>query len=155
MARLLQSVLAGICLACLLPGISHGEEKKEKDQDRLQGVWVAQSMEADGKPAPEDAVKRMRFTFDGEKLKIRGNHADDTEATCPFKIDDSKSPRQLDFTIDEEPKPILGIYKFDGEELKVCIRHASSSEGRPEEFKTTRDSQLVLIVFKKEKKEKK
>jgi uncharacterized protein (TIGR03067 family) len=60
-------------------------------------------------------------------------------------------PKQLDFTPPKEKKPILGIYEVTGDELKVCLRHASSSEGRPTEFVSKADSKLVLIVFKRQK----
>lgn len=155
MVRLLQIILAGACLACTLPGVSRGEEKTENDQDRLQGAWQAQSMEVDGQPGPEDAVKRMKFIFEGEKLRLFGNHKeDDSEMKATYKIDAGESPKHLNFTPEELKKPILAIYKFEGDDLKVCIRHAQSSKGRPTEFKTTEGSELVLIVFQKQKKEK-
>lgn len=119
--------------------------------DPLQGTWVAQSMEADGKAAPEDAVKRVRFVFKGDKLFVKGNFSDDREEECPYTVDAKKSPRQLDFTPPKEAKPLQGIYEVKGEELKVCLRHASSDAGRPTEFATKADSKLILIVFKKQK----
>jgi uncharacterized protein (TIGR03067 family) len=121
------------------------------DKDSLQGVWVAQSMEADGNAAPAEAVKRMRFTFKGDKLLVKGNYDDDREDECTYKVDPRQSPKHLDFTPVKEKKPIRGIYEVKGDELKVCLRHADSSEGRPTEFATKAGSRLVLIVFKKQK----
>src|SRR5207247_1473634 len=123
----------------------------DDEKDALQGVWVAQHMESDGKPAAPGAVKRMRFTFRGEKLLVRGNFDDDREEECTYKVDPRPSPKQLDFTPPKEGKPILGIYEVKGDELKVCLRHASSSEGRPTEFATKPDSKSILIVFKRQK----
>src|SRR5262245_34836798 len=85
----------------------------------LQGVWVAKSMEADGKPAPADKVERMRFTFKGDKLLLRGNFDDDREAECTYKIDANQSPKHLDFTPPKSDKAILAIYEVKGDELKV------------------------------------
>jgi uncharacterized protein (TIGR03067 family) len=122
------------------------------DADALQGVWVAQSLEADGKPAPADAIKLMRFTFKGDRLLLRGNARDNREEECAYKIDPKQSPKQLDFTMPNEKMPILGIYAVMGDELKLCIRHASnSSEGRPTSFSTTAGKGLVLVVLKKER----
>ena len=126
------------------------------DKEPLQGVWIAQSEEADGKPAPAEAVKRMRFTFKGDKLLVKGNFADDREEECSYEIDAAKSPKQLDFTPPKEShqdSPILGIYEVKGEELKLCLRHGGSSAGRPTEFSTKPDSDLILIVLKRAKPE--
>jgi uncharacterized protein (TIGR03067 family) len=110
-------------------------------------------MEADGKPAPEKAVKRMRFTYKGDKLIIRGNYEDGREEEATCKLDATKSPKQLDFKPEKEKSPILAIYEVKGDELKVCVRHASSTEGRPTAFATKEGTKLVLIVFKKVKAE--
>ncbi len=123
------------------------------DKTALEGVWNAQSMEANGKPAPPEAVKRTRFTFKGDKLLVRGNYDDDREEECSYQTDTTKSPKQLDFTPPKEKKPLLGIYELKDDELKLCIRHASSSEGRPDKFSTKPESKLILIVFKKAKAE--
>lgn len=119
----------------------------------LQGVWIAKSMEADGKPAPAEAVKRMRFTFKGDKLLVRGNHDDGSEEECGYEIDAKKSPKQLDFTPPKQKKPVLGIYEIKGDELKLCLRHNGSAEGRPTEFSTKPESKLILMVFKRAKPE--
>ena len=119
--------------------------------DSLQGVWVGQSMEAGGKAAPAEAARRMRFTFKGDKLLMKGNFNDERELECSYKLDPKKAPKQLDVAPPNERKLILGIYEANGDELKICMRHASSSEGRPSEFATKAGSQLVLIVFKKQK----
>lgn len=120
-------------------------------KDALQGVWVAQSMEADGQAAPAETVKRMRFTFKGDKLFIKGNFEDGREEECACKIDAKQTPNHLDFRPPKEKKPILGIYEVKENDLKVCLRHASSSAGRPTAFATKAGSKLVLIVFKKQK----
>lgn len=117
----------------------------------LQGVWNAQTIEKDGKMAPDEAAKRMRFTFQGDRLLVTGNTASDKEVGGPYKVDSTKSPKQLEFTPPEETKPILGIYELTEDQLKVCMRHASSDKGRPTEFKTTADSDLILVVFKRQK----
>lgn len=140
-----------LIVACLVTTWQPSSSRADDGVDTLQGVWVAQSMEVDGKAAPDEAVKRMRLTFKGDKLLLRGNFDDDKEAECPYTVDPKASPKQLDFTPPKEAKPILAIYEVKGDELKVCLRHASGSDGRPTEFATKADSQLVLIVLKKQK----
>jgi uncharacterized protein (TIGR03067 family) len=138
--------VAGLCLVWG-PSATAADDPKEL----LKGVWVAQSMEVDGKPAPEDAVKGTRFTFKGDKLFVRENFADDSEAECACAIDPKQSPKQLDFAPPKGGAPVLGIYEVKGDELRVCFRQADSKEGRPTAFATKGGSKLVLIVFKRQK----
>lgn len=124
----------------------------QKDEtDALQGVWNAKSIEADGKLAPDEAVQRMRFTFKGDKLLIKGNTNDDTEEECAYQIDAKQSPKQLDIKPPKEKKAIQGIYELKDDELKICLRHASQPGGRPKDFDTKADKKVVIVVFKRQK----
>jgi uncharacterized protein (TIGR03067 family) len=147
--KLLSVVVFGVLLAC----VTGAGPVAADDKASLQGVWIAESMEVDGKPAPAEVIKRMRFTFKGDKLLVKGNFNDDREEQCSYEIDATKSPKHLDFTPPKEKKPILGIYEVKGDELKLCLRHGSSSDGRPTEFSTKPDSNLILMVFKRAKPE--
>jgi len=118
-------------------------------EQALQGAWVAQSIETHGQKAPEEAAKKLRFTFKGDRLLIAGNTAPDKEEDCPYKIDATQSPKHLEFTPPREEKPVLGIYELNGDTLKICFRHAVSTGERPTEFRTTPETQFVLVLFKK------
>ena len=142
--------LAVVMLCGLLLSSISLAKAADDTADPLQGVWNAKSMEADGKAAPPDAVKRMRFTFRGDKLLIRGNFSDDREVECSFRVDARQSPKQLDFTPPKQEKPILGIYEIVDGEMRVCMRHEGSTHGRPTQFATEPNSQLILVVFKRQ-----
>ena len=106
-------------------------------------------MESGGKPAPAEAARRLRFTFQGDKLLVKGNFPDDREETCSYKLDEQKNPNQLDFTPPKEDKPVLGIYKLKGDQLVICFRHGGSPGGRPTKLTTKDDPTLILVRFKK------
>lgn len=125
---------AALVVPYLVSALHSGAKAGDDDKNPLEGVWVAQSIEADSKPAPAESVKRMRFTFKGDKVLVRGNFNDDREEEGAYKADFKQSPKHLEFTLPKAEKPILGIYEVDGDELKICLRHASSSDGRPTEF---------------------
>lgn len=135
-------------IAVLAVGVLTTARARGADDSGLSGTWLAASMEANGEEAPEDAVKRVRFRFEGKKLFVRGNFRSDEEMECSFSTDDTKDPKHLDFTPPKQEKPIPAIYERKGETLRVCLRHARSDKGRPTEFKTTPNSDLVLIVFR-------
>jgi uncharacterized protein (TIGR03067 family) len=141
--------LSACVFTCIL-AVSTAVTKAGGDAKSLQGVWIAHSMEADGKPASEAAVKPIRFTFKTDKLLIAGNFNDDREEECDYRVDPTQSPKHLEFLPPKDGKAVLGIYEVKGDELKICLRHASSSDGRPAEFKTIADSKLRLIVFKRQ-----
>jgi uncharacterized protein (TIGR03067 family) len=132
----------------LLPFLAAAGPAATDDKASLQGVWNAKSMDVDGKPGPVEAVKRMRFTFKDDKLLVRGNHNDDSEQECRYEIDATKSPKHFDFT-QADKQHVSGIYEINGDELRVCLRHASSSDGRPADFSTKPQSKLILLVFKR------
>jgi uncharacterized protein (TIGR03067 family) len=121
---------------------------KSGDQTALQGVWVAQSMEIDGKPVSDEDLKHMRFNFQEDTVIIRGNHNNDDEETMQYTIAPYKPLKEIDIT-PPQGKSILGIYELKDGELKLCLRHASSPSGRPSEFSTKPDTQLVLLSLKK------
>lgn len=136
----------GICLL-VMGSITIAWCAEAADTSSLEGTWIADALESDGEKAPEDVVKNMRFRFAGDKLFVRGNFGDDREEVCSFALDDTKTPKHLDFTPPKEKKPVLAIYERNGKTLKMCIRHGNSDKGRPTEFKTTPGSRSVLIVF--------
>jgi len=110
---------------------------------------VATSGEINGKPASATDVKRLRFTFKGDKLLVRGFKDDMQEVECSYKIGTDKVPRQIDIVVRE--KTLAGIYQIKGDELKVCYENGGNSKNRPTKFATNREEELVLIVFKRQK----
>jgi alpha-L-fucosidase len=126
--------------------------EKSGDPAALQGIWVARSMEIDGKPVPDEDLKHMRFDFQGDSVIVRGNHNNDEEETARYSIAPHKSPKEIEIAPLKEKNSILGIYELKDDELKLCLRHASSHKGRPTEFSTKPDTQLVLLSLKKQPK---
>ena len=146
----------------------------EDDKKALQGVWQASSIKVDGKAEAEEAVKGLRFTFEGDKLVISGPvDALGVDKERTFTLDASKSPKELDLRVlvprsrpqegqvklanpPKEPflkGPIVadfirGIYEIKGNTLKVFLPHRSFGTIRPAKFPTgTREG--ILIVFER------
>src|SRR5262249_41130131 len=103
---------AAACLALAVTSLSAAGA----DQEDLEGVWVATSMEINGERAPAKEVERTRFTFKGEKLLVRHAKDEGKEEKATFKADPKKSPRHLDITL--RNKTLHGIYEVKGDELK-------------------------------------
>src|SRR5262249_1379272 len=133
------------------------DQDKDKDKDKpdatkLEGTWVVESLERDGKPLTPDELKKLA------KLTIKGNKYTWSEKTVPpgtFTVDTSKKPWAVDYTDSEgknKDKTYLGILEMDekGEKLKECYALPAGTK-RPEKFEAPAKSPNTYIVWKREK----
>jgi uncharacterized protein (TIGR03067 family) len=158
----MRKLMATAAVALLLGVTAHGQDPTKADQERLQGAWLVQSLEAGGKKIiAEPDGSRMFFV--GDKMAMeKGGKKGDSETT--FKIDATKKPKHLDLIFkdkDGNPSTIRGIYDLDGDNLKVCYRIQLTGgkktddkdkdktpfvEARPSSFDS---SQGVLVILKR------
>jgi uncharacterized protein (TIGR03067 family) len=137
------------CLGSILLMTCCAASPASDPKKSLLGVWQAVAMERGGNPAPTEAVARMRFTFEEEKLLVRGNFQDDREVACTYQVDLQHDPLRLDFQPPDEKKKVLGIFRFRDDLLEVCLRNANSDQGRPDRFQSQGDPSLVIVRFRK------
>jgi uncharacterized protein (TIGR03067 family) len=109
----------------------------------LEGAWIAQSIERDGKAVAADIVARTRYTFAGARLLVRGNYANDREDEFAVAVDASDVPKYLDLT-DANGYPTAGIYERNGDVLIICLGRAE----RPAECKAGQP-RVTRIVLKR------
>ena len=124
--------------------------KAEKDLDKFQGTWEVVSAARGGEKAPAERLKQMEIVIKEKTMEIRieGRAVE----TATIKIDSSKDPKTIDFQAKDraENEPSRGIYQFDGDTLKLCLRKRGGK--RPTEFATKADERgLVLMVLKRKK----
>lgn len=142
--------------ACLLVFVIGVGSVVADDRASLQGVWIAQSHEADGGKhnLPTEQVKRVSYVFKGNSLSCRlkdkdeGDKEKELEPQVRYEIDATKSPKHIDLLV-PNGKPAVGIYDIKGNELKLCM--SEGVDERPTEFSTKLRSKTVLIVFKRMK----
>ena len=69
-----------------------------------------------------------------------------------FKLDPSKDPKQIDFTLRTSPgaeqkgKSSLGIYKLDGDKLTFHAAHPGGASGRPTSRARRGQDSMVLTL---------
>jgi uncharacterized protein (TIGR03067 family) len=121
---------------------------------KLQGTWALVSGEMDGKPLPDEAVKKNKMTWKQGAIELDSPH----QSKEPIKaqvtgLDSSKTPHEMTFKRSKGPsagKDIKGIYVFDGaDSFKVCFD--PSGKARPKELATTPGSGYILHVWKRAK----
>ena len=137
-----------ILVAVLLIGIDDDKkDDKKKDEDKIQGVWAVESMERDGKQAPEEEGKDIKVTFGADgKVTFK---MPDKEITGTYKLDAAKKPKTITLEATDE-KTLYGIYKLEGDKLMICAAEGSADD-RPTEFTTKEGSKSRLVVLKREK----
>jgi uncharacterized protein (TIGR03067 family) len=151
------------CLTCHAPGrlaerqaaldgrSDAGEDATKKELEKLAGTWRLVSSEKDGKKAPEDELKEVKFIIAGDKYTVQ--RAGKTVEEGTVRIDPTKKPRTIDiYPVKPEGKVQMGIYEWDGDDsLRVCSTHPGTAQTRPSLFSTTEGTGHVMSVGKREK----
>jgi uncharacterized protein (TIGR03067 family) len=138
-----------ISLAEFLGNALKRDSEMQKGNPGLLGVWQAVSIEKGGKKAPAEMAKLLRMTFRKDALIVRGNHKDENEDRCSYKIDDSKTPKQFEFSMDDESERVLGIYRIENGILEICTRRPETKLGRPESFDASKDNSIVHMKLER------
>jgi uncharacterized protein (TIGR03067 family) len=143
-------VLLAVGLVALL-GADTAKKEGGKDLDKLQGDWVMESSQRDGKKMPAEELGKIKRTIAGDKMTITRDG--DVIAKGTIKVDAAKKPKAIDVTFSNqagEEQTIRGIYEVDGDRQKVC--YAPPGMDRPKEFSAEAGSGHTMSVWKKEKK---
>ena len=135
--------LVVVALVSTFTTLQAGDNKK--DEEKLMGTWTLLSGKKGGEDAPPKILETFRLTFEKDgKIQVKVENEDKTGT---IKVDASKKPKQIDFTVDN--KTLEGIYVFEGENLKLCLGEANN---RPNDFTSPAGTKTMLMVLKKEKK---
>jgi uncharacterized protein (TIGR03067 family) len=105
----------------------------------------------DGKPA--DDLKGHLLVIEGERFTIRLKGKVLYGGTV--RVHPDRKPAAIDFVQTEgafKGKTWLGIYRLDGDRLRVCDNAYALDRGRPTEFASPAGSGLVLVDFERQKK---
>jgi uncharacterized protein (TIGR03067 family) len=141
-------IILGAALACLA-----ADSPKDYDgrttQESLQGTWLVQSVEYNGRKMPAEEVKGAKMVFAGNRLTFdRPGYS--LKAT--FTIDAARDPAHIDIQALDGPekgKTMKMIYRLEGNTLKLAGRE-SDSKDRPKEFRADPGSQTGLLILKRQ-----
>jgi uncharacterized protein (TIGR03067 family) len=122
------------------------------DLKRLQGAWVLESLELNGKAVAIDSLKIDRKPL-APRLTVKGERYTLALADKPFAmacwLDPGHTPKWINLTVLEGPdkgKVFQGIYKLEGDRFTIC-RPLDSTQRRPTAFATTQASGLINGVW--------
>jgi RNA polymerase sigma-70 factor (ECF subfamily) len=136
-----------VCARQVLADKPAAEEKDQKDEEKILGVWTSESAEEGGQKAPEGAFKLAKLTFAAEG-KIKVTQPDGTETDGTYKLDAAKKPKEFTYAR-ANGASVTGIYKLEGDTLTICFNPVGDP---PTEFVSKEGTSVRLQVLKREKK---
>jgi len=113
----------------------------------IDGTWVFTSLEVEGTAVPQGSFRNSSLTIDGNAFAMVSPEAN-YAGTCD--IDVSIVPHTIDIHFTEGPEAgnsSLGIYEFDGRELKICL--GFTDVPRPKEFATKAGGGTALETLRR------
>ncbi len=151
-----------VVVAGLLFGAGIAQDAPKGNEERIQGTWKVIFLESrdsvkTGKKVPEEKIKGLKVVITKDKLVLRNGKELERAYYKLDKLDATKKPKWIDFTfVGQDPqnktyeKPVLGIYEWDGDDLKLCIGDPSPTPKRPADFEVSKLG-IVLMVLKRDK----
>ncbi len=138
----------------LLVAADNAKDDAKKEIKKFEGSWRLESLENDGAKTPDEELKRMKLTIEGEKYTLKTEDA--TVSAGTIKVDGAKKPKTINIMAtdgDGSGQEMLGIYELDGDKMKVC--YGRPNEERPSKLAAEAGSGRILVVAVKVKKDSK
>jgi RNA polymerase sigma factor (sigma-70 family) len=150
-ALALAVVVTGAGVAAVVPrALADGDDatKVKAELKKFQGTWVDVYAEKAGEKL--EKVGEHQLKFDGETFSVADHGHVEEKGT--IKLNPTKNPREIDLRFQgggNEEKVVLGIYTWDGENLKLCWGEPGGGT-RPTEFTTTPEGGFLVVVKRQE-----
>jgi uncharacterized protein (TIGR03067 family) len=145
-------LLMGTLLAAAAPETAtttaSSAEDSAADLAKMQGNWVMNSMKSNGLKQPEEDVQATFRTVKDNTYVV--SHFTREMVKGTFKLDATQTPKTIESVLasQRDGTPILGIYEFDDDKLRIC--NAPPGKPRPKEFDAKLGSQHTLVVWERE-----
>ncbi len=139
-------IVLGFLVASM--GAAPKDDALRKDLQQLQGTWLVDSMEMDGKFMSDETRKKIKLVINGENFRF---HTGDDSHAGLYKLDPSKDQKELNIVItegDEKGKVYLVVYKFEDGKMIQCME--LSNKGRPKTFTGKAGSGCALEIWTRE-----
>jgi len=143
--RLSCALVALLLLA--LDVVVHADDAANKKQlARFDGVWKIDKLHINGNDLPPNNIQNLSIRFKDGTMFIDTTDNGETKSTSKLAltIDPGFDPGLFDVRPENQDKTLEGIYKFEGEQLKICVNPTGQS--RPTEISSADGANIVLIL---------
>jgi uncharacterized protein (TIGR03067 family) len=142
MSKVLSILFAALLSASVIVRTDDSKENNTPDPDLrlLQGTWKIQYHETAGNEDTLETLWEMEIKGSEYSLTALG-----TTTKGTIKLDSSKKPKHLEYTIDDDSETtFFGIYELMGDTYKTCDVQMDK-DPRPTEFKTRAKTGQIAI----------
>src|SRR5207244_1027184 len=103
------------------------DDAVKMDMKLLQGTWLLQSFEINGKPVPEDKIKNITLTIKGNRYLV---DLGEKKLELTFTIHPTKKPKAIDLSMaqGDEKAVTHGIYEVSADTFKLCRATEAGAE---------------------------
>ncbi len=118
------------------------------DSAKLIGIWQAVSAINDGKPIPDETVKKLQLTLTKEGYKTELGSQVLFDST--YRTDPAQQPKHIDMVGTEgenKGRIAQGIYSLEGDQLTMC--YTMPGRQRPAAFESQPGSGATLVVWRR------
>jgi RNA polymerase sigma-70 factor (ECF subfamily) len=142
---------AAMAVAAAPDAAAKADDKVNDDNEAIQGTWLITGVEINGQEQPSHD-KPATWTVKADKIMLASRG--DVEVEASYKLDPTKKPKQLDFTLLKGPtkdaigKTSLMIYSIDGDVLKIGEPFLDANE-RPAELATKKGDKALLLTLRR------
>ena len=150
-----------VLVGAAVPAAEPANDLVNAELKKLEGQWLVVSSERSGKKYPT-GNEHWVFVGDRARVHLRPGNADKNAPfvvnegnlllTYHFKLDPSKSPKEIDMTFLDGPNKERvgkGIYEISGDKLKIC-RSLDPQDERPKDFKTEGKNNYFVMVWERQ-----
>lgn len=88
------------------------------DLQRMEGSWEVKYAEKGNKPVPSEEAKAMKLRITGPVFSIIVDGK--VVNTATLTVDAAKEPKQFKMDSPDGKQSVLGIYKIEPEEIRLC-----------------------------------
>ena len=110
------------------------------DQERIQGVWLAQTESQSGRRKPVT----YRYIFLADRVKFIDENG--AETTYSFKLDPTRNPKLCIIrAMGADSKPVSVAYELKGDSLKIVVANPGSV---PQDISDKNSQELIICKRK-------
>lgn len=139
--------LACCFMAVVVLSFATSARAAESDLTLLQGTWLVEQAEEDGKPI--DRLKDASLTFIADNvISLRKEGTEQKAEVNAISLDETASPRR--FTVfsprDRDQTESVAIYKLDGDTFTICLGVGpGGNKAVPTDFSSGEKKALVTL----------